>query len=215
MIVEEIMKTDVATLLPTDTIGDAMKLMEERKIRHIPIINEEKHLVGLITVAKIRDATPSIFHANEHPEDLKKPLESIMEKSVITGHPLDFVEEMAGLFYEHKISCIPVINDQKLIGIVTETDLLRTMVELTGAHQPGSQIEIKVPNITGILSDIAGIIRNRNANILSVLVYQDKQDEQYKILVIRVQMMNPTGLIQDLKKAGHQVLWPNLPGISL
>ncbi|MFZ7944921.1 MULTISPECIES: acetoin utilization AcuB family protein [Bacillaceae] len=215
MIVEEIMKTDVATLFPSDTIADAIDLMEARKIRHIPIIDLEGQLVGLVTVAKIREATPSIFRANEHPEDLKKPLEMIMERNVITGHPLDFVEEVAGLFYEHKISCIPIINDRKLAGIVTETDLLRTLVELTGAHQPGSQIEIKVPNLTGKLSDITTVIKKRKANILSVLVYPDKTDDHFKILVIRVQTMNPTALIQDLKDAGHQVLWPNLPGISL
>jgi acetoin utilization protein AcuB len=215
MIVEEIMKTEVATLFPTNTIADAMELMDAKRIRHIPIVNEEKQLVGLVTVAKIREATPSIFHANEHPEDLKKTLDTIMEQDVITGHPLDFVEEAAGLFYEHKISCMPIINDKKLIGIITETDLLRTMVELTGVHQPGSQIEIKVPNISGMLSDIATIIRNRKANILSVLVYPDKEDGQNKIIVIRVQLMNPTGLIQDLKEAGHQVLWPNLPGVSI
>jgi acetoin utilization protein AcuB len=215
MIVEEIMKTEVASLTPANTIADAIDLMDAKRIRHIPIVNDDNHLVGLVTVGKIREATPSIFHANEHPEDLKKTLDTIMEKDVITGHPLDFVEEVAGLFYEHKISCIPIINDKKLIGIVTETDLLRTMVELTGAHQPGSQIEIKVPNISGMLSDISGVIRNRKANILSVLVYPDKEDEQNKIIVIRVQLMDPTGLIQDLKKAGHNVLWPNLPGVSI
>ncbi|MEH7544259.1 acetoin utilization protein AcuB [Bacillus sp. AFS076308] len=214
MIVEEIMKTDVAVLFPADTIADAIRLMDKRKIRHIPIVDQDWHLQGLITVAKISEATPSIFHANEHPEDLKKPLETIMEKNVITGHPLDFVEEAAGLFYEHKISCIPIIHDGKLVGIVTETDLLRTMVELTGAHQPGSQIEIKVPNLAGVLSDITTVIKKKNANILSVLVYPDKKDDHYKILVLRVQTMNPTALIQDLKQAGHQVLWPNLPGIS-
>lgn len=215
MIIEQIMKTDVATLLPTDTIADAIQLMESRKIRHIPIINHEKHLVGLVTVAKIHEATPSIFHANEHPEDMKKPLNAIMEQNVITGHPLDFVEEVAGVFYEHKISCLPIINNRELVGIVTETDLLRTMVELTGAHQPGSQIEIKVPNLAGKLSEITTVIKNRNANILSVLVYPDKLDDQYKILVIRLQTMNPTVLIQDLKQAGFHVLWPNLPGISI
>ncbi|MCM3725428.1 acetoin utilization AcuB family protein [Neobacillus cucumis] len=214
MIIEEIMKTDVAVLFPADTIADAIQLMDTRKIRHIPIVDQDRHLQGLITVANISEATPSIFHANEHPEDLKKPLETIMEKNVITGHPLDFVEEAAGLFYEHKISCIPIIHDGKLVGIVTETDLLRTMVELTGAHQPGSQIEIKVPNLTGVLSDITAVIKKKNANILSVLVYPDKKDDHYKILVLRVQTMNPTALIQDLKQAGHQVLWPNLPGIS-
>ncbi|MEH7106370.1 MULTISPECIES: acetoin utilization AcuB family protein [Bacillaceae] len=215
MIVEEIMKTDVATLFSTDTIKDALTLMETRKIRHIPIVDSENQLVGLVTVANIKEATPSIFHTNEHPEDLKKPLELIMKKDIITGHPLDFVEEVAGLFYEHKISCLPIVNGNKLAGIVTETDLLRTMVELMGVHQPGSQIEIRVPDITGVLSDISGIIHKRHANILSVLVYPDKQDDQFKILVIRVQLMNPTGLIQELRSSGYHVLWPNLPGISL
>jgi acetoin utilization protein AcuB len=214
MLVEEIMKTDVSTLSPTDTISDAIQLMNSKKIRHIPIINSENHLIGLITGSRIRNATPSIFHADEHLEDLQKPLEMIMRKDIITGHPLDFVEEVAGLFYDHHISCLPIMKDKKLVGIITETDLLRTMVELTGAHQPGSQIEVKVPNKSGILYEISGIIQNRKANIQSVLVYPDKQDDQFKILVIRLQMMNPIGLVEDLKKAGFHVLWPNLPGIS-
>jgi acetoin utilization protein AcuB len=209
------MKTKVATLLPTDSIEAALRLMEAQKIRHVPIIDTEAHLVGLVTAVDIRDCLPSIFHADEHIEDLQKPVETIMKKDVITGHPLDFVEELAGVFYEHRISCIPITKDNKLVGIITETDLLRTMVELTGAHQPGSQIEVKVPNIAGILSDVANIFSKRKANILSVLVYPDKKDEQYKILVIRVQLMNPVGLIEDLKKAGHQVLWPQLPENSL
>jgi acetoin utilization protein AcuB len=215
MIVEEIMKTEVVTLFPTDSIADAMHLMEIKKIRHIPVINTDKLLVGIVTLSDIRDAAPSIFRADEHLEDLQRPIDSIMKKDVITGHPLDFVEEIAAVFYEHKISCIPITNSRKLVGIVTETDLLRTLVELTGAHQPGSQIEVRVPNLAGKLSDITTIIKNRKANILSVLVYPDKMDAQYKILVIRVQTMNPTAVIQDLKQAGYNVLWPNLPGVSL
>lgn len=215
MIVEEIMRTNVSTLLPTNTIEDAIKLMRLKKIRHLPIVDHDNNLIGLITASRIRDASPSIFHMNEHKEDLQKPLETIMRKQVIFGHPLDFVEEVAGLFYEHHISCLPVTKDNKLVGIITETDLLRTMVELTGVHQPGSQIEIKVPNITGVLGDVANIFRKRNATIQSVLVYPDKKDHHSKILVIRVGMLNPVGLIKELKESGYQVLWPNLPGISI
>lgn len=215
MIVEEIMKTEIVTVTPTVSIADTMRLMESKKIRHIPVTDANQQLVGIVTLSDIRDAAPSIFRANEHLEDLQKPIESIMKKDVITGHPLDFVEEIAALFYEHKIGCLPITNNQKLVGIVTETDILRTLVELTGAHQPGSQIEIRVPNLAGKLSDITSIIKSRKANILSVLVYPDKKDDQFKILVIRLQTMNPTALIQELKQSGHDVLWPNLPGVSL
>jgi acetoin utilization protein AcuB len=214
MIVEEIMNPDVAFLAPTDTISQAILLMASKKIRHIPIVNDQQHVVGLITDRDIKDAAPSIFRANDNKEDLEKPLSSIMKEDVITGHPLDFVEEIAALFYEHKISCMPIIKDQCLVGIVTETDLLHTLVELTGAHQPGSQIEVKVANKAGMLLDITAIIKNHKANIQSVLVYPDKKDINYKIIVIRVQTMNPVAVIEDLKLAGHTVLWPNLPGVS-
>lgn len=214
MIVEEIMKTDVVSLYANDTISKAILVMAAKKIRHIPVIDEHRHVIGLITDRDIRDATPSIFRANEHAEDLEKPVSSIMRQNVITGHPLEFVEEVAALFYEHHISCLPIVKDQLLVGILTETDLLHTLVELTGAHQPGSQIQVKVPNKSGMLCEIATIIRNHHANIQSVLVYPDKKEDHYKVLVIRVQMMNPISVVKDLEAAGHHVIWPKLPGAS-
>jgi acetoin utilization protein AcuB len=214
MILEEIMKENVCTLFPESSIAEAIKLMADKKIRHIPIIDQNQSVIGLVSDRDIKDAAPSVFHWEEHKHELDKPVSSIMTTNVITGHPLDFVEEISAVFYEHNISCLPIIKDQKLVGIVTETDLLHTLVELTGAHQPGSQIEVKVPNKAGMLCEVASVISKRKANIQSVLVYPDKKDEHYKILVVRIQTMNPIAVIEDLKKAGHNVLWPNLPGIS-
>ncbi|KAB2338860.1 CBS domain-containing protein [Cytobacillus depressus] len=216
MIVEEIMRIDVFALSKDDTIEKAIKLMSEKKIRHLPIIDENRYLVGLVTDRDIRDATPSIlFETEKFKEGLQNPIKKIMKTDIITGHPLDLVEEVSAIIYEHRIGCLPILKDNKLVGIVTATDLLRTLVELTGAHQPGSQIEVKVPNRSGMLSEVTKVISNRKANIQSVLVYPDKSDEKYKILVIRVQTMNPFSIIDDLKTAGHQVLWPNHPGKSL
>jgi acetoin utilization protein AcuB len=213
MIAEQIMKTPVVTLQPTNTIAEAIQLVRQLRIRHIPIVDAENHVVGIVTDRDLRDASPSIFRLHEHLEDLQKPLSTIMKTDVIVGHPLDFVEEVAVLFYEHKISCLPIVQDGKLVGIVTETDLLYTLIQLTGAHQPSSQIEVKVPNESGMLSKAAAIIAKRHTNISSVLLYPDK-DENYQILVFRVQTMNPIGIINDLKNAGYTVLWPNLPGVS-
>ncbi len=214
MIVEEIMKTDVSTLTSNSTIADAIQMMKTRRIRHLPVIDHSNQIIGLVTDRDIKDATPSIFNSSEHSDVLQKPVKEIMRTNIITGHPLDFVEEISAVFYEHHISCVPIIKDQKLVGIVTETDLLHTLVQLTGAHQPGSQIEVKVPNRAGMLCEVTAVISKRKANLLSVLVYPDKKDENYKILVLRVQTMNPVTLINELKEAGYTVLWPNLPGIT-
>ncbi|GIN38802.1 acetoin utilization AcuB family protein [Heyndrickxia oleronia] len=216
MIIEEIMKTDVITLQPEDTIHSALLIMREKKIRHIPIVDSEQHLLGLVTERDIKDATPSpLFEKKRLEKELTIPLEQIMNPNVITGHPLDFVEEVAGILYEHRIGCLPIVVNKKVVGIITGTDILRTMVELTGANQPGSQIEIKVRNRTGVLHEVTGIFNQYHVNVHSVLVYPDKKDPNHKILVFRIQTMNPIIVIEHLKKNGYQVLWPNMPGMSL
>jgi acetoin utilization protein AcuB len=213
MKVEEIMNTNVITLMPDDKIATAVETMKTQKIRHIPIVDENRKVIGIISDRDIKEASPSIFYINEHLDAYQMPVKTIMKTNVITGHPFDFVEEIAALFYEHRIGCLPIIKEGKLVGIVTETDVLHTFVQLTGAHQPGSQIEVKVTNRSGMLAEVAAVFQKRNINILSALVYPDKND-QFSILVFRVQTMNPTGIITDLKNEGYEVLWPNLPGIS-
>jgi acetoin utilization protein AcuB len=214
MIVEEIMKTSIIVLTPEDTIETAINSIRNNKIRHIPVVNEQNRVIGIVSDRDIKDATPSIFQHSDVSEELQKPLKLIMKTEVITGHPLDFVEEVAALFFEHRISCLPIVKEDKLVGIVTETDLLHTLIQLTGAHQPGSQIEIKVANKAGMLSEVADVFRQQNCNIHSVLVYPFKHDESFKVLVFRIRTMNPLQVIQHLKDKGYDVLWPNLPGIS-
>ncbi|MDQ0215029.1 acetoin utilization protein AcuB [Oikeobacillus pervagus] len=214
MIIEEIMKKDLITLQPDATIKTALHLLRTNKIRHIPVIDNNLKLIGLISDRDIKEAIPSILQKESQEDLLSKPIHLFMKKDVITGHPLDFVEDVAVIFYEHNIGCLPILNEDQLVGIVTETDVMRTFVELTGANQPGSRFEIKVPNKAGVLYEVVKIIKKRNSMIHSVLVYPDKSDDRYKILVFRVRTMNPVGTIDDLKKDGYMVLWPNMPGIS-
>ncbi|OMP67439.1 acetoin utilization AcuB family protein [Domibacillus epiphyticus] len=213
MIVEEVMQMDIHTLSPEDTIATALQLCRDHKVRHIPITDGGGVLVGLVTDRDIKDATPSILQKDVGEEELNKPLSLIMEENVITGHPLDFVEDIAATLYEHNISCMPIVQNGDIVGMITETDVLHTFVELTGVNQPGSRVEVKVPNKAGMLFEILQVLNKRRANIHSVLIYPDRIDEDYKVIVFRVRTMNPVGVIDDLKKAGHHVLWPNMPGV--
>lgn len=213
MIVEEIMRTQVLTLKKDDTIESALKILIENHLRHIPIVDDENRVIGIISDRDIRDASPSILNNNGH-EALLNPVEKIMTRNVITVHPLDFVEEVSAIFYEREIACLPVTKEGKLVGIITEKDMLYTLIQLTGANQVGTQIEIKVKNVAGMLTNVAAIIGKRNININSVLVYPDNRDSDHKVLVFRIQTMNPTNIINDLKKEGYTVLWPNLPGMT-
>ncbi|RUL56508.1 acetoin utilization AcuB family protein [Lysinibacillus antri] len=215
MIVEEIMNSEVYSLLPTNTVNDAVKLMREKKIRHLPIVDENRSVVGIVTEYDIKNALPSCLIEEQSSAVNSTPIENIMIKDPIIGHPLDFVEEVAVTFYESKISCLPIVSGGQLIGIVTTTDLLYTYIELTGAHKPSSKLDIRVSDKPGTLLTITTIIKKHKANVLSVLVFPDSKNENSRILSIRVQMMNPLSIINDLRNEGFDVLWPHLPGVDL
>jgi len=215
MIVEEIMRTEVFSLTPNNTVGDAVKLMREKKIRHLPIVDEQMHVQGIVTDHDIKVALPSCLLEEPTSDIYNSPLEEIMVKNPIIAHPLDFVEEIAVLFYENKISCVPIVSGGQLVGIITTTDVLYRYIELTGANVPGSKLDIRVTNKPGTLHEILGIISNHSANVLSVLIYPDTEHAESRILSIRIQIINPLGIIEDLRKEGFDVLWPNLPGVTL
>ncbi|WP_000634584.1 CBS domain-containing protein, partial [Bacillus cereus] len=105
MIVEEIMNQNVVTLHPNDTIETAIRTIRTKGIRHIPIVDQNNHVVGIISDRDVRDASPSILDEQVSLDMLQQPLELIMRHPVMTCHPLDFVEEIATLFFENKIGC--------------------------------------------------------------------------------------------------------------
>ncbi|MCM0625473.1 acetoin utilization AcuB family protein [Lysinibacillus sp. OL1_EC] len=215
MIVEEIMNDKPYTLAPTNTVQEALKLMREKKVRHLPVVDEEHHVLGVITERDIKEVLPSSLQDEPNSPIFNAKVEDIMVKDPLIGHPLDFVEEVALTFYESKIGCLPIVSGGKLVGIVTTTDLLYTYIELTGATEPGSKIEIRVSDTPGVLFEITKIFHQHHANVQSVLVYPDSENTQNKILSVRVKTLNPLAMIEDLRKEGFDVLWPNLPGVSL
>ena len=215
MIVEEIMNREPFTLAPTNTVREALQKMREKKVRHLPVVDEENHVLGVITERDIKEALPSSLQEEPNSPVFEAMVEEIMLKDPLVGHPLDFVEEVALIFYESKVGCLPIVSGGQLVGIVTTTDLLYTYIELTGATEPGSKIEIRVTDTPGVLFEITKIFTDHHVNVQSVLVYPDSENTQNKILSVRVKTLNPLATIECLRKAGFDVLWPNLPGVPL
>ncbi|MDG5787025.1 acetoin utilization AcuB family protein [Evansella sp. AB-P1] len=207
MIIKDIMITDVKVSSPHATLKDALQVMVSNEIRHLPIVNDENEIIGIISDRDIKDASPSIFDNKEN-EFLNKQIEDIMIKDVLTALPNDFVEDAAKYMTDNQISCLPIEDNGKLIGIITETDLLFTLVKLTGADLPSSRLEIEVPNLSGMLSDVATIIKSHNVNIHSVLVYPSSKNNK-KVLVFRLQVMDVRQITNTLKEKGYTILWPS------
>ncbi|QWQ27390.1 acetoin utilization AcuB family protein [Bacillus sp. JNUCC-22] len=207
MIAEQIMKRDVITVSKHDSIETAVRKMKVYHIRHLPVIDDELHVIGIVTDRDIKQAGPGSFEQKERGAFLTNKVETIMKRNVICAHPLDFVEEISASFYEHGIGCLPITVNHKLTGILTKTDVLRTFVSLTGAGQPGSQVEILVTDMTKSLADLSCMCRDLQLQILSVLVYPHDSAGS-NILVFRVKTMNPLPFIRAVHEAGYNVLWP-------
>lgn len=209
MLVEQIMNKDVISLTPDATIEEALQLLKEHKIRHIPIVSQDNEVIGIVSDRDVRDASPSSLMQDEEKEVLKNKIKTIMTQPVITVHPLDFVEEIARIFYEKEFAAVPVVENDQLIGMVTEKHMLYTFIQLTGTHVQSSQIEVKVPHRPGILPEVAQIISEQNVNIVSVLIYPYHDDPSSRVLVFRIQTMNPNPIIREIRRAGFKLLWPN------
>lgn len=209
MLVEEIMNTDVVTLSPTAKIAEALDLLQQHRIRHIIIVNEDLQIEGIVSDRDVRDASPSTFIEGADHRELQNEIQTIMSTPVVTIHPLDFVEEIAQIFYEEEFACLPVVQNNQLAGTVTEKDMFYTLIQLTGTHVQSSHIEVKVPHRPGILPDVAAIFGELKVNIVSVFIHPFKNNPNYKVLVFRIQTMNPLPVIQKLRDAGYELMWPN------
>jgi acetoin utilization protein AcuB len=211
VIVQNMMQKNVRTIKAGDPIGKALQVMLENDIRNLPVTDDDGFLLGLVTDRDIKDASPSIFHQHDHIEDFQKPVSKIMKNAAFTAHPYEIAEELSTIFYEQNISCIPVLEEKKLVGLVTEKEMLHAYIQLTGAHQPGSHLEVAVPNKPGQLAKVASVLKDFHLNISSVLVYPSS-DEREKIIVFRVGTMNPLPVIKHLMKNGYEIKWPPVPG---
>ncbi|WP_026859650.1 CBS and ACT domain-containing protein [Jeotgalicoccus psychrophilus] len=208
MLVERIMTSPVETLHVNDTIHEAMNLMSRLSIRHIPIVDDDNNLAGIISDKDVNLALPSIASKDA---DLSLDLElgKIMRQQVTTCHPLDFVEEIAKDFYHFAIGAIPVMRGKKIVGIVTQKDMLNTFLELTGIKEPGSIIEIDIKDRMGVIFDIGKVFKDLNIKIVSISIYPNPDKKDHKIIVLRIDAMNPLFAIEKLKESGFNVLDPS------
>lgn len=127
--IRDLMTSPVFTLLRSDTLKDARALLELARIRHIPIVDEQEMFQGLITHRDVLAATISRFAditSDEQSElDMGIPIATLMRTDVLTASPDMPLKEAAKLLLTHRYGCLPVVENGKLTGIITEADFLR------------------------------------------------------------------------------------------
>jgi len=206
LLVEDIMTRDVETVSPSTNICDALAIMEERRIRHLPVLAGGA-LVGIVSEGDLKEAQSLVIRDCREGAERRTPVEVVMRRRVFTAHPLDPIEEAALVMYRRRIGCLPVVSGGELVGIVTQTDLIRSLVELMGVNRSSSRLEVQVPDRPGMLAQIAELIRKHGVNISSVLTLPAEEAGEKK-LVFRLQTIDLRRIAGDIREAGYRITWP-------
>jgi len=208
MLVEEIMKREVITISRHETVHEALGKTKEYRIRHLPVVDEQGRLVGIVSDRDLRDVSPSTLLQPGDIDILKATkVEEIMKYPVLTAHPLDGVDEAARIMYEYRIGCLPVVKGDKLVGIITETDLLRVLVEWVGTLEPGTMLEIEVPDRPGALAEVATAVKKHGVNMCSLLMRCGHRPNT-RLITAKLQTMQVAQIIEDIEALGFRVLAP-------
>ncbi|MFI5179940.1 MAG: CBS and ACT domain-containing protein [Thermoanaerobaculia bacterium] len=202
MLVRDIMRSPAVTVSTETTLQDAYHLMREKTIRHLPVVDGET-MVGVVTDRDLRLATSALALM---PFPTESRVSAVMSRSPLTADASDPIEDAARTMRERKIGCLPVLEDGRLIGIITGLDLLDALISMTGADKPSGRLEVRLPDQPGALARLAGFFGQRNLNVHSILTYPDSPETVRTVL--RVGSIETRLLAQDLRKAGFEVLWP-------
>lgn len=209
MIVERRMRKNPVWVDEEDSMKKAIDLLKEKGIRHLPVLRDGEKLVGIVSDRDIKAASPSPATSLEIRE-IYYLLDKIKIKQIMTKKPYTVsmgtpVEEAALIMREKRIGALPVVKDGKLIGIITETDILDAFLDAVGISRPGYRIEVALPNTPGQLFRIANLLNELDVNIVSV-VTASAEDPGKKILVLRIETNRYKVVKSLLKKEGIELI---------
>lgn len=214
MLVGEIMTRQVVAIAPDTPIRDVQLLMEQRNIRHFPILDQgtegrkpgsSDRLVGIVSDRDLRSV------GADHPRAPKgvratDPVSALMASPVVTVGPREPIENAAKTLSEQKIGAMPVMQDGKLVGILTATDLLHALVKMSGVNDSASRLEVEVVNRPGALAGLLDRVASRNLNVSSVMT--SRSDADTVTFVLRVGTPDGAEIAAHLRELGYTVLWP-------
>jgi acetoin utilization protein AcuB len=194
--VRDVMSTDLTTVSPQESARRAWEIMRDRRIRHLPVMDNGR-LIGVLSDRDLRGVllSPGLAGA---------AVSELMSERPITITPDAAVEDAASVLVAKKIGCLPVVDGERLVGIVTETDLLAVLVELLGLLSQSTRLDVVVPGGPDAYATVVDVIRRNRGQIISVGAVPGTAGET--IFSVRLEPCDPRPLVAALSRAGFQVL---------
>ncbi len=218
MLVKDWMSKDPVTINDDTTMMKAIHLMKQNRFRRLPVLHEGR-LAGIVSDRDLKEASPSkattldvheLYYllAELHVKD-------IMTRDPVTVTPEDTVERAAQLMLENTISGLPVVDDQgKVVGILTQSDVFRAFMHITGILQGGVQFALRLEDRPGLIKEVVDLLRGRGARFISLLTSATSAQEGYRDVYIRVKNLKPEDVEAARKELAelHDVRYVTLEG---
>lgn len=209
------MTKDVIAVTPETSMLKADRLMKEHDVRRLPVVDPQKRVVGIVSDRDIKAASPSKATTLDMHElyyllsELK--IKDIMTADPVTVGPLDTVETAAMLMEEKGFGGLPVVDEEsRLVGIITDHDVFKVLIDITGARQGGAQMAFKVPDQPGAMRPIFDVLRAKHASIISVLSSNASKEEGVRHVFVRIRPMaegREEALVEILRRDFNLLYW--------
>ncbi|MBZ2171021.1 CBS domain-containing protein [Nitratidesulfovibrio sp. SRB-5] len=215
MLIREWMTKDVITVTPDTSMMKASKILKENRIRRLPVVDAEGRLIGIVSDRDIKEASPSKATTLDMHE-LYYLLSEIKVKDIMTRDPFtvradDTVETVALNMIEKRIGGLPVIDDAgKLVGIISDSDVFKVLITITGVRHGGVQFAFELENTPGTLKPIVDTLREHNARIISILTSMDDSSGPTRRVYIRILPMDraeENRIIEAVKSRFSLMYW--------
>jgi len=191
------MVSNPITIQEETSIQDAIVLMKENRIRHLPVVDRKKKLVGWVTLSDLKQGLmPSMLG------DVS--LSDLVNRTPYTVSPDDDIEVAAKLMYQHKISGMPVVSEGALVGLITETDLFRAFIDMMGILTASSRIDVVVDESPASLRKVLQVIQENGADIISIA--HTPLPEERRVCYFRLRLCKTAGIKEQLEAEGFEVL---------
>ena len=190
MFVSDWMTRKVLTISPDDSISDAIRILKEKAIKHLPVLKENR-LKGILSDRDIKEFSPSKATTLDvyelHYLLAKTKIKEVMKTRVFTTTEDSPIEEAARYMYDNHIGCLPVMNNAGLAGIISDRDIFKALVDITGVRHGGHRISVSIDDRPGSIREVADIIRKYGFNLQSILTSYEKVPAGQRHVVIRTE----------------------------
>ena len=213
MLIKDWMTKDPVTITEDTSMIKAIHIMKERRFRRIPVVTNGR-LVGMVTDRDLKEASPSKATTLDVHE-LYYLLAELQVKEIMSRNPVsvlanDTVEHAAQVMLEHTISGLPVVDeDGKVVGIITQSDVFRAFMHITGVLQGGVQFALRLEDRPGLIKEVVDLLRARGARFVSLLSSYTAAQEGFRDVYIRVKNLSPEAVAaaQQELSSRYQVLY--------